>query len=58
MANTRIGKRSIDSRIFSIPTLALILSMRAVEFDTVGTDFVNLEKYLISGSKVRKEYYI
>jgi hypothetical protein len=58
MANIGTGKRSIDGKTSSIPTLALILSMGVVEFVTVGTDFAGLEEYFISGSKTRKECYI
>jgi hypothetical protein len=48
----------MDNRTSSIPTLALILFIRAVEFGAIGTDFASLGKYPINGSKTRKEYYI
>jgi hypothetical protein len=58
MANIRTSKRFMDNRTSSIPTLALILFVRAAEFGTIDTDFVGLKKYPISDSKAKKEYYI
>jgi hypothetical protein len=58
MANIRIGKRFINSRIFNILILALILFIRAIEFGTISIDFAGLGKYSISSFKTKKKCYI
>jgi hypothetical protein len=58
IADVGTGKRSMDSRTSSIPTLALILFVGAVEFGAVGIDFAGLKKYPTSGSRAGKERYI
>jgi hypothetical protein len=58
IADTGTSKRFVDSRTSGILALALVLSVGAVEFGAVGTDFVGLGKYPIGGSGAGKEHCI